>query len=140
MVRYYVDTCVWRDHYECRFGHGKRPLGECATQLFMKIMQRRDVVLVSELVVKELRIAFEMRHIDQMFAILSVMCLLEFVEITSDDKAEASAIAVQHKVAFADALHAVVARNNKAILVTQNKRDFEKLKDIVPYVTPDQLI
>ncbi|MBN2368106.1 hypothetical protein JXC34_03730, partial [Candidatus Woesearchaeota archaeon] len=53
--KYFLDTCIWRDFYENRFGQGGRPLGKYATDLFMKIMKKKDQILFSKSLVMELK-------------------------------------------------------------------------------------
>lgn len=41
MNTYILDTCIWRDFYEDRYGQGRRPLGKYASKFFMKILKTK---------------------------------------------------------------------------------------------------
>jgi predicted nucleic acid-binding protein len=140
MVNYYFDTCIWRDHYENRFGPKGRPLGSYASKLFMQIMINEDIILFSDLLVKELKIAFDQKDVEEMLNILSMMNILRRIDISSEERSEAKKLSSDREVSFGDALHAVLARNNNAILVTQNEKDFKKLIDISEYAKPEHLL
>ena len=47
-TKYFLDTCIWRDFYEDRFGKTGRPLGKYASNLFMKILKNKDKIVFSE--------------------------------------------------------------------------------------------
>ena len=56
--KYYLDTCIWRNHYENREGSGGRPLGRYATELFTKIMKNKDIIVFSNHIIYEMKKAF----------------------------------------------------------------------------------
>ena len=59
--------------------------------------------------------------------------------MTRDEYAEADKISKERRVLLGDALHAIIARDNDAILVSQDKH-FQLLKDVVYVKRPEQLI
>ena len=136
---FYVDSCIWRDHYENRRGQKGRPLGEYATNLFMKIIENQDTILFSDLIVKELKIAFDNKDVEDMLRIISLLKILKRVEIRQEDQIEAKKIANERGLPSGDVLHAILARNNNAILVSQDKH-FQQLKDIVEVKKPEELL
>ncbi|MFH1506150.1 MAG: PIN domain-containing protein [archaeon] len=139
MTRYYFDTCIWRDFYEDRFGPRGRPLGKYANALVMKIIQDKDTLLFSDFIFKELRLRYEKVEINNMLNFLFVSEILERVAIYKEDQIEAENIAKERNIPPADVLHAILARNNKAIMVSQDKH-FLQLDDIVEVKRPDELI
>jgi len=138
--RYYFDTCIWRDHYENRHGPQGRPLGDYASKLFLKIMKNKDTILFSDLMIRELKIAFGQKEIEDMLNLLSMMKIIKRVDISQKERVEAKELSITRSVSFGDALHAVIARNNDALLVTQNIKDFEILKDIVDFEKPENIL
>jgi predicted nucleic acid-binding protein len=139
MAKYYFDSCIWKDHYENRFGPGGRPLGDYATRLFMKVMKNRDTLLFSELVVEELKLRHDKVEIDRFFNIISLLGILKLVDITKEERMEAKLIAAERGVPFHDALHAIIARDNDAIIVTQD-RHFNELVEVVVAKRPEELL
>jgi len=106
----------------------------------MKAMKQKWKLLFSDLSVYELKLAYGEQEIEEMFGILSMMKMLQRVEISQDDHAEAEKLAAENQVSKSDSLHAILARNNNAIVLTQNQKDFEKLEHIAPWTKPDYLV
>jgi len=65
--------------------------------------------------------------------------LLEKLFSTSEEQDEAERIALQLSVPSGDALHAVLARNHRLILVTRDNH-FKKLTHIASYWKPERLL
>ena len=128
VLDYYFDSCIWRDHYENRFGPRGRPLGKYATALFMKIIKKDDVLLYSDVILLELKNDYTDKEIKDALNVLFITGALKRVEIHEEDKVEALIIAKKRNLPSADVLHAILARNNKAILVSQDKH-FQQLQD-----------
>ncbi len=139
MTKYYLDSCIWMDFYEDRFGIEGRPLGGYAAQLFIKILKNNDKVLFSDLVVEELKAAFTEPQIEEMFEMMHAINILNKVDISKQNIKEAKEVSQVRKVPRGDAIHAVVARNNDAILVSQDKH-FQLLRDIVEVKKPEELL
>ena len=137
--KYYLDTCIWRDHYEDRVGPQGRPLGKYASELFVKIMKNKDTIIFSTHIIYEMKKAFASEEVEEMFHVLYIMKILQNVEITKVDWDEARRLAEEREVSRSDALHAILARNNNAILVTQNIKDFEKFADMILIKRPEEI-
>lgn len=138
MTKYYVDTCVWRDYYENRFGQRGKPLGEFAEKFFFKAIKKRDIILFSNLTIKELKTAFSNEEIDEMLGLVSNFGLLKVVELSKNDFIEAQKLAEERTLPFGDVLHAIVSRNNNAVLITQDKH-FEKVRDLIAVKLPQEI-
>jgi predicted nucleic acid-binding protein len=138
MAKYYLDACIWKDYYENR-SDKYRPLGEWALMLINKILEERGIILVSDFLVDELENEYNLREIEKIFRIAFEQNLLERVSTSVFQWKLAVQIADERKVYRGDALHAILARDCGAILVTRD-RHFEKLKDIVKVVKPEELI
>ncbi|MBC8501468.1 MAG: type II toxin-antitoxin system VapC family toxin [Nanoarchaeota archaeon] len=134
--KYYLDTCIWRDYYENR-SDKFRPLGEWALELLNLIIKNKDEILVSELVIKELGTEYSKGRIKDLFEINGVTIL--FIPTLQQQRFEAIKLSQKRKVHASDALHAVLARDNKAILVSRDNH-FLELLDIVDVKKPEDLI
>lgn len=133
---YYLDTSIWRDYYESRYDKF-RPLGEWALMLMNKIVKDKDIILYSELVVEELKVKYSEEEIRRIFEIVKNRLLK--INISELQAKEAYILCKNRNVAFGDALHAILARDNKAILITRDEH-FLKLTDIVEIKKPEDLI
>lgn len=136
--KFYFDTSIWRDYYENR-SDKFRPLGEWALKLINKIIEEGDIIFYSDFVVKELEITFSIVEIEKIFEIIKTSKSLVKVEINKGQVKEASKLAKERSVAFGDALHAILARDNKALLISRDKH-FDELTDIVETKKPEELI
>ncbi len=117
MACYYIDTCIWRDYLENREDRF-RPLGQWALSLFQLIQENDDVVLYSELVIRELKLRFKDEEITSCLHSLAHKPIL--VPIGDRQVQEAEIIGRIREVGTADALHAILARDADAILVTRD--------------------
>ena len=138
-MRFYVDTNIWRDFLEARADNLK-PLGEFAFQFLKYAMTCKHTVLYSELVLEELKIEYKVQEIEKYcFESLKDMKLLEKVLISDRQVEEARKISRERNVPRGDALHAVLARDNNAVVVTRDNH-FELLKGIVKSSKPEEII
>jgi predicted nucleic acid-binding protein len=137
-MRYYLDTSVWRDYYENR-SDGLRPLGDFAFDLLKRIKSEKDIVVYSELTIKELARDFDEETIKELFSILLGYDLLEKVEIRDEQIKEAKELSLKTGVHLSDCIHSIVARDNDAILIARDKH-FEALRNIVEIRKPEDLL
>lgn len=136
MVRYYLDTSIYRDYFENRSDRF-RPLGEWALALLKKIVAEEHELIISHLVIDELRKDYSTEKVKDLFKWLE--SFLVWVEATPNQMHESARICKQCKVPFGDALHAVLARDNEAIMVTRDHH-FEELQEVVMSCKPEDLI
>ncbi len=135
MVRYYLDTSIWRDLHENRTDRF-RPLGEWAFELIRKIREERQTILYSDRVVYELSKAYE--NVDKILNLAIKENILQKVDISENQIKEAIILKKKLEIPYDDCLHAILARDNDAILVTRD-RDFEKIR-FVTVRKPEELI
>ena len=135
--KYYIDACIWRDFHENREDKF-RPLGEWAFMLFRIIRETQSIVLYSDLVVEELSIAYGADQIREIFKIIEQEGLLEKVQMKKEQFQEAARLHREQKLPFADVLHAILARDNGAIMVTRDVH-FESFGNIVTIRKPEDL-
>lgn len=137
--KYWLDTCIWRDFYEDRFSKAGNPLGEYATNAFMKILKKRDKILFSESLTRELSRDYGEKDINDMLNLLFIGGTLIRVEITKEEYLEARELSGKRKLPFVDCLNAVQARNHNAVVVSQDEHFTKNLSDIVKVIKPQDL-
>lgn len=136
--KFYLDTSIWRDYYEDRSDSHKQ-LGKLALQLLQKIIEEENIILYSDLVVQELMTKYSKEEISGILSILYNIGLLEKVNTSKAQAKEAADLCKKLNIPFGDALHAILARDNKAVMVTRDKH-FLLLADIAEIKKPEDLI
>ena len=114
-------------------------MGEWALILINQCIENKDYILYSDFVIEELKIKYSEEEINNIFEIINKRNLLIKVKISQNQAREASILCKERKVAFGDALHSILARDNQAVLITRDKH-FLKLLDICIIKKPEELI
>ncbi len=133
---YYLDTSVWMDYYEDRKDPSKN-IGELAFRLLKKLLASKSKILVSTFLLKELETAYSLEKIRGIF--FPFQGLIETAGLSEEQREEARIIAKEREIPRGDVIHAILARDNDAILVSRDKH-FQKLKDICEVMKPEELI
>lgn len=137
--KYFIDTCIWRDFYEDRFSKSGRPLGKSATNLFMKILKRKDKILFSESLIWELKKDYDEQEINDMLNLLFINDVLARIDITKEEHLEAKKLSQEREIPYVDCLNAIQARNHKAIMISQDTHYIEYLADIIKTIKPEDV-
>ena len=125
-----MDTSVWLDFYEKR---GKNC--EAALILITKLIEKDSILVYSDLVIRELRhLGYSQNEINMVLGIAKPNNLRR-VHIHKSDLVLAKRLALQRGIPKNDALHAILARNSCAELVTTDCH-FERLRDMVQSKSP----
>ena len=133
-MRFYVDTSVWIDLLENR-SDGIRPLGELAFQ-FLQLCKKHGVELIySDATIYELK-QFSERLVEELLS--SFGDLLVEAPVSNEQTKEAKLIAKERKLPPNDVLHAIVARDNEAIVITRDYH-FDKLSDVAQSTLPEKV-
>jgi predicted nucleic acid-binding protein len=133
-VLYYFDTSIWLDHYLKREKNG-----EVALELILKIIRNDDKILFSNFVEKEMKnLGLSQNEIHSLLRIVKPDHIKK-VQVRKDQFTEAVRLAKQRSVPLGDAIHAIIARDHEAQLVSRDW-DFEKLKDITKARIPEDLL
>jgi len=138
MTIYYIDTLIWRDYHEARSDRF-RPIGEWAFRFIKKAIDNQDTLLYSDHVVDELRKDYDEKRILDVLSIASEAGILKHVEIDKVHILEAIKLKKKHNVPFGDALHAILSKDNGAVLITRNHH-YEELQYLVDCKKPEDLI
>ena len=125
--RFYLDTAIWLDLFENR-DEPNLPKGKWSSELISKIVKNDDIIIYSDNNIFELIVVgYSQYELEKMFK--SLRPILLFVESTEKQIGLAKDLSFKRNVPKRDALHALIARDNKAILVTFDKH-FQMLLDI----------
>jgi predicted nucleic acid-binding protein len=137
MEKYYIDTSVWIDFYEDRKGYHNEPLGDFAFKLLSLIISKKDKVIITDYLLKELNVIYSEEEIDSMFKLFEN--LIEVITVSKLQTEEANKISNEKNVPAGDVLHAIVARDNNLILITRDKH-FTELDNISKHYKPEEII
>jgi len=126
--KYYLDSCIWRDYFENREDRF-RPLGDWAFSLIKSIIQDNNVIIYSDLVEEELNEEFSEEKVKNIISIVPKENILK-VNSSAEQLKEAIKFSKQLKIPVNDALHAILARDNNATLVSRDKHFYELQKQV----------
>ena len=134
---FYFDTSIWLDFIENR-NEPNIPKSNWAKELVDKIIDNEDFIVFSDMNMIELRGAgyseFEIEAILVNTKIKTIM-----VESSERQIRVSKDLAHKRNIPKGDALHSLIARDNRAILVTLD-HDFQKLLDIIRPFRTNELI
>lgn len=136
-MKYYIDTCIWRDYFENR-SDNFRPLGEWAFKLIHKIISNEDLIIISDHLIKELEIRYSKEEIRNILSIIPSQ-LFVYKNISTRHIAYSKQIKKKYKIPWADALHAAIAKESQALLITRDKH-LEELYPDFEIKKPEDLI
>jgi predicted nucleic acid-binding protein len=118
-MRYYADSCIWIDFIEDRY----------EINLFYDCIVRKEELLISDILLEELDQYIHLDDMKMIFQLLESNNLLLKTVSTPKQGVESKRLAQERNIPPGDALHAIIARDNNATLVTRDKH-FLKLGDI----------
>jgi len=135
--RYYFDTSIWLDFLENR-NEPNWNKGEQIGILLEKCALEKIRVVYSNIIVQELH---ENGHPIYLLRepFFALRFILFFVRASAKQVRRAKDLSAKRQLPWADAVHALIARDLNAILVSRDKH-FEQLRDIVQSRRPEELI
>lgn len=125
------------DVYEDRKGYSNEPLGEFAWKLLSLIKAKKEKLIISDLLIIELKMNYSMEKINGMIKIFEDV--IEKIIVTAKQRDEAKRIAKERNLPPGDVLHAILARDYKLIFVTRDAH-FKRLEDISKSYKPEGII
>lgn len=135
--KYYFDTSIWLDLFENR-DEPNLPKGKLAISLLNKIIKEGGKIINSEIVKNEMiAIGYTKYEIEALF--MQFKKIILWVYSNKKQFGKAKDLSKKRGVPIFDALHAIIARDSGAIMVTRDKH-FEKLLDIANYKKPEEII
>mgnify|MGYP001571701155 CR=1 FL=1 len=133
MKKYYFDTSIWLDVIEERGEHC-----DVAMALIAMISENEDTILFSDTIMTELKnLGYSRDGIIEVFKERPTL-KLQRVHTTRHQLHEARRITAASSVPYRDAMHAVLTRDNNAILVSRD-RHFNLLRHITHAARPEEL-
>ena len=118
-MRYYADSCIWIDFLEERH----------TLNLFERCIDNCEELLISDILMDELCRYVCLNDLQMIIKMFESKKLLFKTISTKEQRIEAKNLALERNLPHGDALHAIIARDNNATLVTRDKH-FQKLQDI----------
>ena len=135
--RYYFDTSIWLDFFEDR-DEPNLPKGEYVKSLIKNIIKENGKIIYSEAIKNEMLVlGYSRNEIENLF--LPHKRNLIYIYTNKKQFGKAKDISQKRNLPLFDAFHAILARDNKAILITRDKH-FNKLTDICKYKKPEDFI
>lgn len=135
--KYYFDTSIWLDFFENR-DEPNLPKGEWVNKLINKIIAEDNRIIYSDHIIVELGLAgYNSYEIENMFERMKQVLI--FVESTEKQIGKAKDLSSKRNIPKGDALHALIARDSRAVLVTLDNH-FKKIRDITGPKRPQDLI
>jgi predicted nucleic acid-binding protein len=133
--RFYVDTNIWLDLHLNRRDKF-RPLGEWAFEFLNQAYHNGDEILYSDGVFMEL-----LRVIDEeeCMGLLKDFEARKVAQISGEQRREAEKLCSVRSLPLWDVLHAILARDNNAVMVTRDAH-FLELMDLVEIKKPEDLL
>lgn len=141
MERALVDSNIFLDYYLDR-KDSVLPLGEFAFQFIQETIRCKYLVLVCDEVVSELSENTGLTEDNVWELILDGLKQknkIELVHCSIKEAEDAHRIAKDKNVAFNDALLAILARNNKVMVVTRDNHFFNELSEYCEAIKPEEL-
>jgi len=133
-----LDTQIWVDHYLERGPEGI--YGKQALKLILKVIADDIKILFSNFNERELKgIGLAQTEINSLLSMIKPEHIKR-VSVTKSQFVEAHKLAKQRSIPLGDAIHAIIARDYNAQMVSRDEKDFRKLKDITAFKKPEDLI
>jgi len=137
MKKYYLDTSIWLDLLENR-NEFNFPKGEIAEKFIAKIIKENNKIIFSNVIIKEMiNLGYSYFYIKTILKKYKFIIL--YINSLKKQIGRAKDLSLKRKVPLFDALHALIAQNNKATLITRDKH-FKRMWDIIEIKTPEELI
>lgn len=138
MARYLVDTCVWIDYLE---DEGScQHLRQSAEIFFRKVIDKRYDLFMAECTLFELKKKFSDEQIANLMLILNKCGLLKRLRPTAEQITQAEKLAQKKDLPKNDCLIAIQARDNSAVVITQDKHLLLGLVDVASAIRPQDVI
>ena len=136
MERYYFDTSIWLNFFEKR-NEFNLPKGEYTEILIKLIIRKGDKVIISDILKNELlKLGYLRNEIENMF--FPLRRILIYFPSNKKQFKRAKDLSKKRNIPLLDAMHALLARDQKAIMITRDKH-FLLLRDIITSKRPEEI-
>jgi predicted nucleic acid-binding protein len=114
-----------------------QPLGEFAFRFLKECLKHKFRIIYSDITIKELRKAYSEEKIQEM--LVPFKEIIEKVKLNDGQILESAKLETEkEEIPQPDILHAILARDNKAIMIARDCH-FESLKEIVEILKPENI-
>ncbi|MBI2530013.1 MAG: PIN domain-containing protein [Candidatus Diapherotrites archaeon] len=139
-MKLFVDTNIFADYYLDRSNHVV-PLGEFAFQLIKRSISCEFYILTSDDVITELKRILNKKENELneiIFKELIATKKIQFIKASENQAIEAEKLSGERNIPRNDALFAVLARDNKALLISRDNH-YYAIGDIAEVRKPEEL-
>lgn len=126
-MRYFIDTCVWIDLLEDR-----KNFGNHAARFLFRVIKRQDRVLINDFIFSELKKSNIIQKVLKGHIIK--------VRISRQQYLEAEKLSITRGLPLVDCIITILARDNKAYVITRDKHILNRLSDIAISYRPEDII
>ncbi len=140
-MKAFVDTNIFIDYYFNR-GNSIIPFGEFTFQFFKNAVECKHFILICPQIIKELCKVLKFSEEDVWSNILQNLKnsnKIELIMPSEEQSKEALRLKDAKRVSLNDALFAILARDNNAVLVSRDWHHHENLGEIVKVSKPEDL-
>jgi len=131
-----VDTNIFID-----FVSGKKPFADNALRFFKESMQCKHFVYLTDAVIYELEGKKVLEEVSKIILTgLKNKGKLVFLEATPQQKENAKKISTEQGISYADALIALLAKENTCIVLTRDKHFKQNLSFLIDSFKPEDLV
>ena len=128
-----LDTSILLDAYEKRGVNG-----EITLKLILKLIKEEAIIILSDLHIKELKdLNYSLNEINAIFQMFK-LGEIKRVHINRNNLKESKQLASQKNIPKGDVLHAIISRDNDAIMISRDKH-FKLLRFIETKMPKDLL-
>ena len=132
-MKFYLDTCIWLDIIEKRGHHGEK-----GRLLLDRFVRKNNTIIYSDVIITELStLGYVKNEIRQL--INTTYRNIKWVQATKQQLKEAKKISKIRSIVFGDVLHAIIARDHEAEVISRDAH-FLRLKDIVRTKSPGEVL
>jgi predicted nucleic acid-binding protein len=141
-MKIYIDSNLFISYWDREYGRNIENFLEYVSgEILNRTVSCEFSIIISDLTVKEIkrRMAFSDEDLDSNFKVYKDMNKLTIIVGTEALWAQAKKLSNERGIHLSDAMHAVLAKETGAVLVTWNVKDFENVKDFVAVKNPKEL-
>jgi len=134
-MRIYLDSNVFISMTNREIGRGLKGLFVESEAFFRKIKEEKHTILLSDLFFEEVERKIYLNREETIIQFTNLGAVVEIISV--QEKTIRTSDFVKRGPHYLDALHAAYARIGKCdCIVTFNKKDFDKIADLIPVFEP----
>jgi predicted nucleic acid-binding protein len=117
------------------------PVFYYSNRFLNEVINCKHEIVISDLTIHELSLKTKMEEKEILNEYLKEFIILNKIEIlktTSDNKKKAGELRKNTRIHLKDALHTVIAMQEKCVIITRDK-DFQKVKDKIKIFKPEEI-